>query len=408
MPQCQSNEVHSEPQLSLALAPPRIQDCLRDAHNHPLAGFKDGGKMVSHRVPPSELWGYPFTEIGQTYTSYCALVFDCDDPDAAELAFYDKTFPRPSWMVQNQENRHLHVGYGLVLPVHRYEAAKPKPLQTLRRVAEYGTRALNADPGFSGVLTRNPEPRNPIPNYGERTRTWWGRKRLFWLSEFNLYIPKGWRAPRPGQGHNRNWPQRGSVPRLPGLGRAPGKREQGRARLRPGTRHRGPRTLRQNIRSLFSRFRGSGDCLRRTAQWAGKWHSPQFIGRQKARGKRGGAASGKVRRKRTEIRDAMILAWWRAGYTQREIGAFIKLSQVRVCKIVNRDKDLPVPARMVGLRIWDPGVGESGGVIEPHRKARPRHEPENPPQFDPEPVQTSLHLNSHAIKPPLPSSAMSL
>ena len=199
MPQCQSNEVHSEPQLSLALAPPRIQDCLRDAHNHPLAGFKRGGKMVSHRVPPSELWGYPFTEIGQTYTSYCALVFDCDDPDAAELAFYDKTFPRPSWMVQNQENRHLHVGYGLMLPVHRYEAAKPKPLQTLRRVAEYGTRALNADPGFSGVLTRNPEPQNPIPNYGERTRTWWGRKRLFWLSELNLYIPKGWRAPRPGK-----------------------------------------------------------------------------------------------------------------------------------------------------------------------------------------------------------------
>ena len=150
-----------------------------------------------------------------------------------------------------------------------------------------------------------------------------------------------------------------------------------------------------------SEVRGiAGSVERYREQWAGKWHSPQFIGRQKARGKRGGAASGKVRRKRTEIRDAMILAWWRAGYTQREIGAFIKLSQVRVCKIVNRDKDLPVPARMVGLRIWDPGVGESGGVIEPHRKARPRHEPE--------PVQTSLHLNSHAIKPPLPSSAMSL
>ena len=150
MPQTQHKKLHADSQLSLSLAPPRIQDCLRDAHNRPLAGFKDGGKMVSHRVPPSELWGYPFTEIGQTYTSYCALVFDCDDPDATELAFYDKTFPRPSWMVQNQENRHLHVGYGLVLPVHRYEAAKPKPLQTLRRVAEYGTRALNADPGFSG------------------------------------------------------------------------------------------------------------------------------------------------------------------------------------------------------------------------------------------------------------------
>ena len=174
MPQTQHKKLHSDSQLSLSLAPPRIQDCLRDAHNYPLAGFKRGGDMVSRRVPPSELWGYPFTEIGQTYTSYCALVFDCDDPDAAELAFYDAAFPRPSWMVENLDNRHLHVGYGLRLPVHRYEAAKPKPLQTLRRVAEYGTRALSADAGFAGVLTRNPEPRNPIPNYGERTKTWWG------------------------------------------------------------------------------------------------------------------------------------------------------------------------------------------------------------------------------------------
>ena len=53
-----------------------------------------------------------------------------------------------------------------MLPVHRYAAAKRKPLQTLRRVAEYGTRALNADPGFSGVLTRT---RSPIPNYRDQT-----------------------------------------------------------------------------------------------------------------------------------------------------------------------------------------------------------------------------------------------
>ena len=381
MPQCQSNEVHSEPQLSLALAPPRIQDCLRDAHNHPLAGFKRGGKMVSHRVPPSELWGYPFTEIGQTYTSYCALVFDCDDPDAAELAFYDKTFPRPSWMVQNQENRHLHVGYGLMLPVHRYEAAKPKPLQTLRRVAEYGTRALNADPGFSGVLTRNPEPRNPIPNYGERTRTWWGRKRLFWLSELNLYIPKGWRAPRPGKattGIGRNvdlfrdclaWAGRRENENKAVLDYAQERAIEVRERYAKISDHFFPDSEIRGIAQSVERYR---------EQWAGKWHSPQFIGRQKARGKRGGAASGKVRRKRTEIRDAMILAWWRAGYTQREIGEFHKLSKMRISQIVNRDKDLPVPARMVGLRIWDPGVGESGGVIEPRKPARP------------EPAQSSL------------------
>ena len=29
--------------------------------------------------------------------------------------------------------------------------------------------------------------------------------------------------------------------------------------------------------------------------------------------------------------------------TQREIGEFVELSQVRVCKIIQRDKDLPTP-----------------------------------------------------------------
>ena len=342
MPQCQPNEVHSDLQLSLALAPPRIQDCLRDAHNHPLAGFKDGGGMVSHRVPPSELWRYPFAEIGQTYTSYCALVFDCDDPDTAELAFYDNAFPRPSWTVQNLENRHLHVGYGLALPVHRYEAAKPKPLQALRRVAEYGTRALNADRGFSGVLTRNPEPRNPIRNYGERTRTVWGDKRLFWLSNFDLYIPKGWRSPPQGKattGIGRNvdlfrdclaWAGRRENENKAVLDYAQERAIEVRERYAKISDHFFPDSEVRGIAGSVERYR---------EQWAGEWHSPQFIGRQKARGRR----SGKGRRKRTEIRDAFILALWRAGHTQRAIAAFHKLTQGRISHIVNRDKDLPTP-----------------------------------------------------------------
>ena len=395
MPQTQRKKLHSDPQLSLALAPPRIQDRLRDAHNHPLAGFKDGGGMVSHRVPPSELWGYPFVEISQTFTSYCALVFDCDDPEAAELAFYDGAFPRPSWTVENLETRHLHVGYGLVLPVHRYEAAKRKPLQTLRRVAEYGTLTLNADPGFSGVLTRNPEPRNPIPNYGERTRTRWGRKRLFWLSDFGLYIPKSWRAPRQGQattGIGRNvdlfrdclaWAGRRENENKAVLDYALERAIEVRERYAKIADHVFPAREVEGIAASVERYR---------EQWAaGEWHSPRFIARKKAQGKRGGAASGKVRRRRTEIRDTMILAWWRAGHTQQAIADFFQLTQVRVCQILKRDKDLPTPKVLHPLpRLWkaDPLAPDFGGVIEPRKLPRP--EPENPVQFDPEPIQTSL------------------
>ena len=117
---------------------------------------------------------------------------------------------------------------------------------------------------------------------------------------------------------------------------------------------------------------------------------PRFIARKKAQGKRGGAASGKVRRRRTEIRDTMILAWWRAGHTQQAIADFFQLTQVRVCQILKRDKDLPTPKVLHPLpRLWeaDPLAPDFGGVIEPRK---PRPEPENPVQFDPEPIQTSL------------------
>ena len=64
---------------------------------------------------------------------------------------------------------------------------------------------------------------------------------------------------------------------------------------------------------------------------------------------------------------------------------------MRISQIVKRDKDLPTPKVLRPLpRLWkaDPLASAFGGVIEPRKPPRP--EPENPVQFDPEPVQPSL------------------
>ena len=372
-------EAGADPQLSLDFAPPKMQSRLCDAHNRPLAGFKRHGAMVSKRVMPSESWRWPFLEIGQTRTSHCALVFDCDDPNTTELTLHDKAFPQPSWIVQNLGNRHMHIGYGLALPVHRYPSAKQKPLQTLRRVTEYGRHILNADPGFSGVLTRNPAPQNPIPEYGERTETRWGRKRLFGLDELRLFIPPNWRMPPRGKattGIGRNldlfcdcmdFAGRQENEGLSVVEFAYGRVEAIIEEYEPVSNHLFPDSEIDGIAASVERYRqqwakrkGSGGAER-------GWHSERFIGRQAARGK----ASGKRRRKKTEVRDAFILVWWRAGHTQQALAQFHGLTKQQVSLILKRDRDLQTPPRLRPIITNRCPIVGRGMHVDPPNPPRP-------------------------------------
>ena len=74
-------------------------------------------------------------------------------------------------------------------PVHRGDAARPKPLQALARVSEYLSVTLRADRGYNGVLTLNPA--WPGPEYETSYLRAWPWE----LRELGEIIPDGWRIP---------------------------------------------------------------------------------------------------------------------------------------------------------------------------------------------------------------------
>ena len=83
-------------------------------------------------------------------------IHDCDYEGAA-LAWDDAGLPPPSWAAINPENAHAHLVWGLSAPVlvdglHAREA----PLRYLCAIEACMRELLRADPGFSGLITKNP------------------------------------------------------------------------------------------------------------------------------------------------------------------------------------------------------------------------------------------------------------
>lgn len=82
------------------------------------------------------------------------LIFDCDHDD--EHRFLDVGLPAPSWIAATRETRRHHIVWRLSTPVLTGYDARPKPKWLLAGVAGAIREALNADPSYSGLLTKNP------------------------------------------------------------------------------------------------------------------------------------------------------------------------------------------------------------------------------------------------------------
>ena len=83
------------------------------------------------------------------------MLFDLDRPGAA-LAWDDALLPEPAWSATNPANGHAHIAYGLSAPVLVSDAARQAPLRYLAAVESAYRVALDADPGYSGLITKNP------------------------------------------------------------------------------------------------------------------------------------------------------------------------------------------------------------------------------------------------------------
>jgi hypothetical protein len=83
-------------------------------------------------------------------------LYDVDKPGAA-LAWEAAGLPQPSWLSVNTQNAHAHLVYGLSAPVLVASMeARQAPLRYLNAVEAAFRAKLQADDGYSGLITKNP------------------------------------------------------------------------------------------------------------------------------------------------------------------------------------------------------------------------------------------------------------
>ena len=135
---------------------------------------------------------------------HVAIILDVDYPSESGWPGGKPSIP-PSWMVVNTRPRRatrraggIHCVYALEIPVARHKPAHRLPLAYLAHIADRLSYHLGADPGYRGVITRNPI------NPGPECYTHWGRMFPYTLSELDKHLPKGKPPSRRLTGIGRN------------------------------------------------------------------------------------------------------------------------------------------------------------------------------------------------------------
>lgn len=83
-------------------------------------------------------------------------IYDVDRPGGG-LAWDDANLPPPAWAAVNNENGHAHLVWGLSAPVLVDSPdMRQRPLRYLCALESAFRARLQADPGYSGLMTKNP------------------------------------------------------------------------------------------------------------------------------------------------------------------------------------------------------------------------------------------------------------
>lgn len=94
------------------------------------------------------------------------LVFDVDRPGAA-FAAQDRGLPDATLVLITPHNRHAHLLYGLETGVCTTSAARSKPLAYAASIERAYSSILGADPGYSGLMTKNAMHSHWLRLYGD-------------------------------------------------------------------------------------------------------------------------------------------------------------------------------------------------------------------------------------------------
>lgn len=83
-------------------------------------------------------------------------IFDVDRPGAA-IAWEDADLPPPAWVAVSRESGHAHLVWGLAAPVLVDSPdMRQAPMRYLCAIEAAFRERLQADPGYSGLITKNP------------------------------------------------------------------------------------------------------------------------------------------------------------------------------------------------------------------------------------------------------------
>ncbi len=261
---------------------------------------------------------HPYIQANPPHLRVWAL-FDIDRP-AAALAWEDADLPPPTWTAINRQNGHAHSAWGLEVPVLVDGlGARDAPLRYLCAVESLMAERLQADPGFGGLITKNPA--HPL---------WWtlrGPRLSYSLGELAEWLP----------GLEKHRPKRRAPDQI-GLGRNVALFDRVRhwayRAIRPywGTGLQGwnawlslcnSRALTYNADFLTPLHgREVWHLARSVAKWTWRNTTAEgFSAWQAAQGRKAGIASGKVRRQASEDKRASARLMRAKGMTYAAIAA---------------------------------------------------------------------------------------
>lgn len=257
-------------------------------------------------------------------------IYDIDRPGGA-LAWEQNNLPPPNWATTNRLNAHAHLVYGLSVPVLlESEEARVAPMRYLAAVESAFRAALQADEGYSGLITKNPQHpiwrvlRGPVDFYD-----------LGYLAE-HVQLEK-------------HLPKQGAKPQEVGLGR--------NCILFDFLRlwaYKAVREMRGQRNFVIWQARVYDRALNRNADFKHPmdarevWHIAKsvskwvwkidpiaeaaFIKRQSVKGAKGGIASGISRAAASEDKRASARLMVAKGMTQQDIAAELNVSQQTISR----------------------------------------------------------------------------
>ena len=183
---------------------------IKAVHQRPYCAGEDS--HILGRFDSEYAWAtFPKLELNPAQ-AYAAIILDCDSDSIDRREVPGKAWwgggtptPTPSWMVINERPRSatrraggIHCVYALEVPVARHDGAHTLPLAYLAHVADRLSYHLGADPGYQGLITRNPL------RPGEGCFTHWSRMFPYTLGELDKLLPKGKPPSRRQTGIGRN------------------------------------------------------------------------------------------------------------------------------------------------------------------------------------------------------------